>query len=270
PAADPGGPLDPRPRARPRRPRRRSGGRLRRRRGLRGPAHRSRLRRPPRRTAAGNAARGRSARRQDPRGLPALALPDLPGLVGGRLPLLDRAEHAQGGGGSPRPRLHGGPGPRLLRGGLRAVRPAPAQGGGPQPPGVDRPGHPALARRRHPRRLPPSWGGGAGSGGGRGAADDSTGGRRRSRTLGAARARARLRLARRRAPRRGTIVTDWTLVAAVLGAGLLLGGLLLLLLGRRSAPATEAAPPTSLGDLYAERDLLLERLRALEFDEGDP
>ncbi len=65
-------------------------------------------------------------------------------------------------------------------------------------------------------------------------------------------------------------MTDWTLVAAVLGAGLLLGGLLLLLLGRRSAPATEAAPPTSLGDLYAERDLLLERLRALEFDEGDP
>src|SRR5690606_25641256 len=46
--------------------------------------------------------------------------------------------------------------------------------------------------------------------------------------------------------------------------------LLLLLRGRRSAPATEAATHSSLGDLHAERDLLLERLRALEFDEGDP
>lgn len=65
-------------------------------------------------------------------------------------------------------------------------------------------------------------------------------------------------------------MTDWTLVAAVLGAGLLLGGFLLLLLGRRGTTPAEETPSSSLRDLRAERDHLIDRLRTLELDEGDP
>lgn len=64
--------------------------------------------------------------------------------------------------------------------------------------------------------------------------------------------------------------TDWTLVGAVLGAGLLLGGFFLLLLGRRGAQIPAAPPPTNLRDLRAERDQLIDRLRELELDSRDP
>lgn len=63
-------------------------------------------------------------------------------------------------------------------------------------------------------------------------------------------------------------MTDWTLVVAVLGLGLLLGGGLILLLGRKGAEA-ESETPDPVGDLRAERDLLLAQLRELDLEEGE-
>lgn len=60
-------------------------------------------------------------------------------------------------------------------------------------------------------------------------------------------------------------MTDWTLVGAVLAAGLLLGGVLVFLLGRRGAGA-HAEGDDALRDLVAERDLLLAQLRELDLD----
>jgi len=60
-------------------------------------------------------------------------------------------------------------------------------------------------------------------------------------------------------------VTDWTLVGAVLAAGLLLGVVLVLLLGRRGG-AAHAEKPETLRDLVAERDLLIAQLRELDLD----
>lgn len=75
-------------------------------------------------------------------------------------------------------------------------------------------------------------------------------------------------------------MTDWTLVAAVLGVGLLLGGALYFFLGRRGAADPDAAEALDadparaleadpLRDLEAERDLLLSQLRALDLEAGE-
>ena len=61
-------------------------------------------------------------------------------------------------------------------------------------------------------------------------------------------------------------MTDWSLVLGVLALGLVLGGVLVLFLGRRDAAASRAAVPATLRDLVAERDLLIARLRELDLE----
>lgn len=63
-------------------------------------------------------------------------------------------------------------------------------------------------------------------------------------------------------------MTDWILVSAVLGVGLLLGGVLYFFLGRKGAGAeSEAFDP--IRDLRAERDLLIAQLRELDLDDRE-
>lgn len=64
-------------------------------------------------------------------------------------------------------------------------------------------------------------------------------------------------------------MTDWILVVSVLALGLVLGGVLVLALGRRGGEKPASAPmtgPATLRDLVAERDLLIARLRELDLE----